>query len=105
MSSTHRIGTGLRANPVRGRKMAAVQYRWLLRQQVTGISQLPPRLALQERKLQEVVECAAFQMPFSSVLPPPVTVHGQLVAAKTPTRISIIQSLLMHCVSEYSGMN
>ncbi|MGG7321635.1 hypothetical protein ACQ7BU_18215, partial [Escherichia coli] len=47
-----------RANPVRGRKMAAVQYRWLLRQQVTGISQLPPRLALQERKLQEVVECA-----------------------------------------------
>ncbi|EAN6593262.1 hypothetical protein D9D31_10165 [Escherichia coli] len=74
--STYRIGTGLRANPVRGRKMAAVQYRWLLRQQVTGISQLPPRLALQERKLQEVVECAAFQMPFSSVLPPPVTVHG-----------------------------
>ncbi|WP_203228696.1 hypothetical protein, partial [Escherichia coli] len=52
--TTDRIGTGLRANPVRGRKMAAVQYRWLLRQQVTGISQLPPRLALQERKLQEV---------------------------------------------------
>ncbi|EJK9487503.1 hypothetical protein D4M99_23205 [Escherichia coli] len=74
--STYRIGTEASANPVRGRKMAAVQYRWLLRQQVTGISQLPPRLALQERKLQEVVECAAFQMPFSSVLPPPVTVHG-----------------------------
>ena len=74
--STNRIGTEASANPVRGRKMAAVQYRWLLRQQVTGISQLPPRLALQERKLQEVVECAAFQMPFSSVLPPPVTVHG-----------------------------
>ncbi|MDT3834994.1 hypothetical protein, partial [Escherichia coli] len=48
LQTTDRIGTEASANPVRGRKMAAVQYRWLLRQQVTGISQLPPRLALQE---------------------------------------------------------